>query len=423
MSRWEPRPPRHWSSAGVAGLTPATLASRIDSAKRGDLESWADTVEGMLSTDPHVRAVWETMLRAVSGSELYWEPAETGTDRDAALAKLAAEHMTRQSAKVESLGDSLFAILHGGAGLGIAVAEQCWRRDSGGWHLRRFRTVHSRDIRFDRGWTPRIRTYADNTPRWIDLDKGDWTVYAPGTPGLRPSVGGILLAVAWPWIFKKWATLYQQGGLERFADPLLVGVMGEASADVARDKLHEGPESLASGHVATLEVGQDIKVISAGGAPTGEAWRRAIQAYNHEITKGIQGSTLNVEVGTTGGNRALGESQAETTILPRQRAMAASLGDTLVSSWAVRDLHRNRHLFGGALVPIPKARFLLQSEEAPAITELHVNAGVITRDELRASAGLERVGGDWGKRYVVPVAKKAAKESDLSPADSADLHD
>ena len=54
--------------------------------------------------------------------------------------------------------------------------------------------------------------------------------------------------------------------------------------------------------------GSSIEITESAQRP-GDAWSAAIQDWNDQITKVKLGSTLNTEVGDTGGNRSLGESQ------------------------------------------------------------------------------------------------------------------
>ena len=155
-----------------------------------------------------------------------------------------------------------------------------------------------------------------------------------------------------------------------------------------------------------VEEGVSVELMSA--AKSGSAdWGAAINQFENEVTKAIVGSTLNVDVGGMG-SRALGESQATTTILPRLQAIAAKLGSTLRRDYAAPILRFNARLFGGRMLPVPVPRFVLESEEKPTITRDHIDAGVITRNELRASAGLDEISADeGGDEWVVPVAKQA----------------
>lgn len=406
--RYQARAVSRWHRTNVAGLTPERLASILRRAERGELEEWADVVESMLRTDAHLRSVWETLLRGVVSAELVWEPGPHAPGQ-ADAAQKAADFMQAATERVDALEDGLLHLLHGGAGMGLGVAEQVWVRAQGAWWVRRWVPVSPRDTDYDDDWTPRVRTYHANAfggqRGWIRLDAEPeaWLWHVPGSPGLTPNVAGILMSVVWPWLFKKWAILFQQTGLERFADPLFIGKVQPNSEDGAREALFEALDQLSAGHIGVMEEGNELEVVQAAGT-TGEPWREAIGQYNDEMTKGLLGSTLNVEVGSTGGNRALGESQAEQTILPRQRAMADSLSRALVHRWARPALGFNAHLFGG-VPPMPRATFRLEQEEPPVIEELHVNSGVVRRDELRASAGLEPEGGAWGEAFVKPLAK------------------
>jgi hypothetical protein len=234
-------------------------------------------------------------------------------------------------------------------------------------------------------------------------------------PGLQANVAGLLMACAWPWLEKRWLSVFEQESLERFGSPLVYGSMAPNAPDPARDAFFAGLQNLSSDHVAVIEQDQTIEILQATVNP-GETYGQAIGRRNNEITKAILGSTLNVEVGDTGGNRALGESQAETTILPRLRAIAASAEAAIRATWLRPLLAFNAATFGGRVPPLPHVEFVLSTEMPPIITQLHVDAGVVKANELRASAGLDPLDGEEGERFVQPLAK--VQPSFFSASDS-----
>lgn len=401
--------PRQRTRNRIAGLTPERLSSIFDRAHQGDLEQWADVVERMLTTDSHVRSVTDTLLRSITGSELRFLPAEDHPDQ--ALAQAGADFCNMSLHKVPRLESTLSNILFA-ALTGISIAEHGWVREGREVHSLSQHWVLTRDIRIDDRWMPQVRTYprgengAQTGWEWIDVDDepARWLVHVHTSPGLQANVAGLLMACAWPWLEKRWLTVFEQEALERFGSPFIYGTMERNAEDAARTAFFNGLQQMSADHVAVIEADQNINILQPTGNP-GDSFETAIGRKNNEITKAILGSTLNVEVGDTGGNRALGESQAETTILPRLRAIAASAEAAIRATWLQPLLAFNAASFGGRVPPLPFVEFVLETETPPVIGQIHVDAGIVKANELRASAGLDPLEGPEGERFVQPLAK------------------
>jgi len=402
--------PRTRTRNRVVGITPEQMAMALDRARLGDFELLADVFEQMLTTDPHVRSVTDTALRSISGSEMRFRPADDA--RDAGLAQAAADFAAASFMRVQrmelTISNTIMAAL-----VGLAVAEHDWQRDGREVHSVAQHWVQPRDLRISDAWTPLVRTYPRNDAgvqtgvwEWLEVDEepSRWLVHVFAQPGLTSNVAGLLWPCAWPWLWKRIAEVWGMEALERFASPLIYGRMAQNANDVARNKFFEGLQQLSADHVAVIEQEQTIEIIQPTTNPQ-DTYDTAIARYNNEITKAILGSTLNVEVGSTGGNRALGESQAKTTILPRLRAIAASAESAIRATWLQPLMAFNAVSFGGRIPPTPHVEFVLETETPPVITQLHVDAGVVRANELRLSAGLDPLDGPEGERFVQPLAK------------------
>lgn len=402
--------PRTRTRNRVVGITPEQMAMALDRARLGDFELLADVFEQMLTTDPHVRSVTDTALRSIGGSEMRFRPADDA--RDPALAQAAADFAAASFMRVQrmelTISNTIMAAL-----VGLAVAEHDWQRDGREVHSVAQHWVQPRDLRISDSWTPLVRTYPRNDAgvqtgawEWLEVDEepSRWLVHVFAQPGLTSNVAGLLWPCAWPWLWKRVAEVWGMEALERFASPLIYGRMDRNADPVARDAFFDGLQQLSADHVAVIEQEQTIEIIQPTTNPQ-DTYDTAIARYNNEITKAILGSTLNVEVGSTGGNRALGESQAETTILPRLRAIAASAESAIRATWLQPLMAFNAVSFGGRIPPTPHVEFVLETETPPVITQIHVDAGVVRANELRLSAGLDPLDGPEGERFVQPLAK------------------
>ena len=388
-------PIRRWMGRDMGGITPAQVLSYIKNARRGDLEGLMDLVSYVLETDSHVRSVYETLLRNVVGAPLLFEEAPSAD-------------FLRQS--VDGLPNYETALMHiaHGHGIGIAVLEKEWGRVNGETRVVRMHRIDPRDTKFDDDWVPMVRTHGDE-PGWVRVDQEPlrWLVHVPGSVGLRPQMAGILIPCLLPWVFKKFATVYSVQTLERFAQPLLVMMLNKGTdADVVEEALNSLEEITASSSGVITGDGK-LEVINASSGQAGEAHRKYIREFEEQITKGILGSDLNVSVGSTGGNRALGESQADTTILPRVRSMADSIAETLAEQWFAQELELNAHRFGSLVPKVATPYFELLQEEPPEVDQIAIDAGVVKVNQLLESRGLPPLEGPEGERFVTPLAKTA----------------
>lgn len=387
------------------GLKPSTLHRILRQAERGELEDWADLVEYMVTTDTHVRSVYETRLMAVAGATWQIEPGRGAPGSEAvasAAAEVLAEEMERHPDVQKLFGDLLHAVP-----LGWSALEHVWYAQGGRWRSAP-QWIHPRDIRLARDYTFEIRTHAESGPdRWIRVADmpGKFIVHAPRPVNAAPTKAGEFMAFAYLWVEKRWTEKYRQAGMERFATPHIFGILPEGAADGARDNLFDGLERLSYDHIAAFEQGTSVQIIEPERDP-GEACNNVIQAINGEISKSYLGSGLNVEVQETGGNRSLGESQFDTTILPRLQGDARRLANTVEHDWFKPFLEYNRHLFGGVVPPVPKLTFQLVSDDPDPVSELSVVVGAATVDEVRRGERREPWGQErGGNRIAVPLAK------------------
>ena len=401
---------RRWQGADMAGVTPKRVLQIIKGARRGHLEPLFDLFAYVLETDAHTRGVYETLLQNVVGSPLRFD--ETESDE-------RVVEFQRQSLKsLKGYERAMMHLAHA-HGIGLAICEKEWGRVEGALRVVDLHPIDPRDTKFDDDWTPMVRSHGDKSG-WIRTDDEPlrWIVHVPGAVGLRPQMAGILIPCLTPWVLKKFATIYSVQTLERFAAPLIIASVTENATDDVLDQLIDDLENITATSAGAIRAGGGIEVISSAAGQAGAAHKVYIELFESQITQGVHGSNLNADGGQGAGSYALGKSQAETTILPRIVSIADKLAETMRDQWFGQELDQNAHRFGGN-TPNPAApMFELLQDAPPVITDTHVNAGVVTVNELRASAGLEPLEGESGNRIVTPVAKSApafSREPEAAP--------
>lgn len=382
-----------WSARTFSALKPSTLYSILKDCESGKVQDFADLCNYMLRTDPHVRSVYLTRLNSVAGAKWVLEPGVSRPGEEA-LAEAAVEFCRYHLEKTEDL-ERTFAQLLNANGLGWAGLELDWYRDRGVWCATP-RWIHPREFEFTPEWE--LQAYDAKSGKFVKTSEhpGKFIVHLPQQIADAPNLTGDLMAIAWTWLFKRWAEKFRTTGLERFASPLLYGEVPVNASSAVRTQLLSDLEQLTADSVAVFEAGSQIKVIEAASkAGTGEAWTEAIRHYDEQITIGILGSLDNVSADS--GSYARAESQASTTILPRLLSDAKRLAGTVERDWLRYILKYNMGMFDGRAPPTPKLKFELikEAETQRDIEEFHIASGVVTGNELRAQLGLEPVpGGD-----------------------------
>jgi phage gp29-like protein len=399
------------------GIKPARVSRIISDLEGGRTEDWADLCDFILR-DPHVRSVETTRMSAIIGAEIVVEPG-VAREGEEEVAEQAAQDFREELDQTRQLESVLTPLLHA-ENVGWAGAEHDWKRVGGRWHSDPM-PLAKRDIAFRDDWVPVVRSYPDRfTPVHISADDhpaSRWMWHVPAKLSGTPTTSGDFLAIVWHWLFKRWAVLFRNEGLEAFANPFRVGKVAPGSPLEVRQTLEQAFENQSNNHWLIVEEGTDVELLQPAGT-AGQAWNEAIQQLHDEITKAQLGSTLNTEVGTTGGNRALGESQAKNTMLPRLSAMAHRLESTLEEQWARPFLRHNAMLYGGRVPPTPRVRFQLVNDEPKPIEETAILAGAVTVDEVRATYGLPAWGPEMGGDRVARIASEPVA-APQSPAQSS----
>lgn len=388
----------------VAGVAPETLRAYIERAKRGDTEYIADVFEEMLFDD-QVRAVWESRLDAVVSGTLHVSPSP---DDDPSLASEVAEftrELLQAAPFAETTGHGMRRVSYG-----WTVIEHDWVKRGGIYYSLHQNPVEPRDVRFREGWRPEVKV-GDGKWAPTTLEPRRWIAATAASVGAPAPLSGVFHAAVWKWLFKKWATTFQQIGLDRYANPLAVGKVLRGADQSTRQTMLNALASLRADLAAVIEEGQSIDLLEAKRSTT-DSWMPALNWYDQGITKAILGSTLNTEISSAGGNRATAESQGSLTILPRLKKDAREWIEIVGAQWVKPALTYNARLFGYRPVHLPKMWLELAEAAAPVFDELMLRARAGTKDELRRSRGWPELGpGKGGDEIATDVQLKEQAEA------------
>jgi phage gp29-like protein len=411
ISRWSP-------SVGYAELTWGQVQSILQNAERGYMETWGDLTRRMIATDDHIAAVYETRVASVSGARREVKPAEVapGLERYAQQAaddcRQLLDSLPSPERMIANLLDADFTGFAASEIIWSPRGDMVWADDIVWISPRRFRFSDSFELYlYDNGiGAARARELdipmeesAVNGVLGLPLTRNKYLVHIPQILPNYPTSSGLLLACVRAWWVKSWIMKFWLSGAEVAGNPRLIGRLPDqaASADVA-DALYQALNDLSADGVGVLKGESNIEVLRVEAQGTGSVWETLIKRCDAAISKAVLGSTINVEVGEGGGNRALAESQGDITITPRLQRSARLVCNTIERDLFQPFLEFNRHRYGG-MTPVPSLSLILYEAQAE-IDQLAVASGVVKVDELRQSRGLEPLGEANGGGIMIAAA-------------------
>ena len=391
----------------------------LDRAEDGDVERLADLWLRMLKSDDHLRSVWDTRMGPVAAAR--WELAPPDVDETMAEAANRAVRGCEQALRGIDGLESTFLSLLDAAGLGYSVAETKWKRGTllgrPAWVPYAIEPVHGRRFAFaddyelglydnsmavpdlrDAGWE--VEVIKGRGRQMARLPESKYIIHQPREINDYATSTGLVFAAARWWWAKQMATMFGLATAETHANPKLHGHVEQTAPDTVIEELHEGLELLAADGVVVTRGETDISVIDTKGQGAVETWHEVAKRMDAALSKLVLGSTLNVEIGESGGNRAAAESQADQTITPRQQRDAAQMWQSIrrdLLTWVVRF---NPEIFGPN-APIPVGRSIM-AEDPVEVDDLAVSSGYVRVDELRESRGLAPIGGEVGDSFIKP---------------------
>lgn len=370
-----------WIQQSFAGARPETIRGVLDEAALGfTLERWADLVDYMLETDPDLQSVFETRMQGVAGKAF---EIEAGPGPDSVLAEEGAAFIREAVAVVPDL-EKLFADLLAAIGYGYSLAEHDWCRINGSW-LSRPEWIHPRLQRFSDSFGHEVRT--GDSYKWVKVEDypNKFIRHLPRSRPTMPTRSGLFRTACFFWLYKIWTIKAWMDGAERVGSPPIIGRVPAGATPEARRSLFADLEDMSYDHVGIVEEGVSIEVPDFKFPTNAEMFNALISKLDAAQAKLWLGSTLNVEVGDTGGNRALGESQESVTISPRLEADGRQLSGTLERDWFRPTLAFNSEKFNGRIPPTPRIKFQVVPKTAPEIFGYHMKGKLFTRDEVRAT--------------------------------------
>lgn len=360
-----------------SALTPQALTAIQRQADIGYLYQWIDALDELREADPHLHA--ELFRREAMVAGAAWD-VEAPEDSGEVGARIA-DYVKRTLCDLDGRGDMALSFpdllhhLQQGIYYGRSVAEVIWSQD--GRRPVAVEFVHPRRLAYATDWrihlwdatgsgagigvaqTEAERAFASFPGVPLDLfPEGKFIVHRPRVRGGYPTREGIGRTTCWYSLFKRFSMRDFLAFAEWAGRGLRVGSYNSGTGPDA--PVRAAPEDVSALQEALEAMSSTVSVVipdttklQVMDAPNVNAIHEHLVAVcNAEMSKAIVGSTLASDVGTTGGNRALGEVHERVTLMIARRdaeVMAATLKRDLIAPMVRRAF--------GPTAPVPSINF------------------------------------------------------------------
>ena len=247
--------------------------------------------------DDQVQATFQQRRLACTSRE--WEVLAGGEKR---IDKQAAEFLNAQLTAIrwDSVTDKmLFGVYYG-----FAVAEVLWVRD--GAHI----AIDAIKVRKQRrfGFNPagELRLLTSSHPHGEALPPAKFWHFCAGADNDDEPYGlGLAHWLYWPVLFKRNGLKFWLIFLDKFGMPTAKGTYPANASPTERTRLLQALAAIQTDAGIIVPEGMQIELIEAARGGTVD-YSALLARMDAAIAKVVLGQTLTTEVGTAGGNRALG---------------------------------------------------------------------------------------------------------------------
>jgi len=298
-----------------ANLNPARVASVLRRADRGYMRDLCDLCAELRETTPQLQTELAKREGAVANANLSVLPVKAKGRRAEKRAQEIADYVSMRLDDVDVLSDTIGHLM-GAVYYGRSAVETIWKRDANGIGIEHFDFIQPQRLSYAGDWS--IRLYDENGNRknpefsvfpGVDLRQdypGKFIIHEPRTMGpvvqTRQGLGRLLVWIGlfWKWSARSWlefAELYAKGWRVGFFDK---------SADKADIDILKSAILKLSGYTpAVLPETTKLQILNppnSGGIHTD-----LLSTWNGEISKVVNGGTLQTEMRGSSGNRASAE--------------------------------------------------------------------------------------------------------------------
>ena len=408
------------------GLSLQYISAIFRTSLNGYRQQYVDLLDELLEKDTHAFSCISKRVTSLCTGVVQITSAEKGTPLCDDIAKVV-------SLQLKCIPDLMSHVswLSWATYYAMSGCETHWARDGQTWFPERLSTVHSRRLSFPvpGSWDLYLWDQGNIIPNFgvgrtngspyglrIADVPGKFLIHSPQIRGNYPTREGLGRQLAYWMALKLAATRNAPAYLERFARPIpeasysTTGPDGnprkasDPDIDDARNALQAwGAGRLTSWlHADSIKLG-DGKFDSGTAKITFSEW---IAICNAEMSKATLGGTLSTEVGSSGGNRALGEEQGkgEGRLTKFDAALLAETIRRDLVVWIVK-----KNFPKAKLSDVPHVKVHVEGDPDPStILERASKAvalgGVVDHDATMEQAGIAVIqAGDTTRRRLIAV--------------------
>lgn len=273
---------RAYASYMRAVANPDQVLTNTDDGRRRGISLFDDMLR-----EAHTQSVWQRRSIAVMGAE--WEI----TCRDVRHANTAAEIATvlrpHMHGVITDIMDSVAK--------GYSVQEIIWRTDKERIGIDRICSRDQRYFRFDISggllFTP------SGSQSQLMPDQKFLVATFGGKSGNRYGQG-ILSAAFWPYYLKKNVCLFWADALERFGQPIPIGVYPGGTAESRVEEFLTALRAIQTDYSLVIPEGFSVELKEAIASGSLEGFEALARYFDQQISKAILSSVLTVDEGQNG---------------------------------------------------------------------------------------------------------------------------
>lgn len=318
------------------GLTPAKLARILLEAEQGNLQAQAELFMDMEERDAHLFAEMSKRKRAVLGLDWTVVPPRNAS----AAEKADAEYLHELLLDLEGLEDLMVDAMDG-VGHGFSAIELEWALEGREWMPLAFdhRPQSWFQLNPDDQNELRLR---DNSMAGEALQPFGWIMHKPRARSGYVARSGLFRVLAWPYLFKHYATSDLAEMLEIYGLPIRLGKYPPGTPDEEKVTLLRAVTGL--GHAAAGIIPESMSIdFEQAAQGTADPFLAMMRWCDDAMSKAILGGTLTSQTSESGGGAfALGKVHNEVRHDLRN-ADARQLGATLSRDllWPLLVLNRS----------------------------------------------------------------------------------
>ena len=370
-----------WDTTSIAStLTPTTLASILNDANAGNMQSYLTLAMEMEERDPHFASVIQTRKLAVSGLEPAVKPH--GDDKhDSDLAQAVEELINREQF------NGLLNDLLDGISKGYSVCEIIWQYGAT-FTPKKYLWRDPRYFQFADNDNTALRLRDESEPiNGIELVPHKFIIHVPSLRTGITARSGIARTVAVAYMCKSFTLTDWMNFVETFGTPIRVGKFGNQATKEDISKLKSAVMSIGQNAGAVMPETMNIDFIEASQSRGGESlFENLAKFLDAQVSKAVLGQTMTTDDGSSQSQANVHNEVRMDILRADARQLASTLNKYLVRPFIDLNYGEQEH-YPEIYLPVEDAEDLSQLTDN--ITKLVPLGLPVSKSQIMKKLGLE----------------------------------